>query len=70
MTHQYAYATNLSGMFEHLNLLNERRENDSEFDLAYESNHHLIDLEIIEEQENDQTGMNDLGNDETCENVP
>ena len=57
-------------MFEHLNLLNERRENDSEFDLAYESNHHLIDLEIIEEQENDQTGMNDLGNDETCENVP
>ena len=70
----YAYATNLSGIFEHLNSLNERREHDAEFMREYDERNSMIgsraiDLEIISENSHDETGFN-ARNDESCDNLP
>ena len=71
----YAYATNLSGIFDHLNSLNERREQDAEFQREYDERNSVlggsraIDLEIISENSRDETGFN-ARNDESCDNLP
>ena len=52
-------------MFDHLNSLNELRESDAEFGLAYDSRISIggarpsINLDIIAEEEGDKTGFND-----------
>ena len=69
----YAYATNLEGMFEHLNELNERRELNPEWGHAYDTRNSMggtrpnIELEKISENSRDETGLNDRQ--ESCENV-
>ena len=69
----YAYATNLSGMFEHLNELNERRELNPEWGHAYDTRNSMggarpnIELEKISENSRDETGFNERL--ESCENV-
>ena len=51
----YAYATNLSGMFEHLNELNDRRENNPDWGHAYDTRNSIggsrpnIELDRISE---------------------
>ena len=69
----YAYATNLSGMFEHLNELNEKREMNPEWGHAYDTRNSMggtrpnIELEKISENSRDETGLNDRQ--ESCENI-
>ena len=63
----YAYATNLTGMFDHLNQLNDRRELDMEFNQEYEERNSIsrarndsdFFLNVITEQANDETGLVD-----------
>ena len=70
----YAYATNLSGMFEHLNELNDRRENNPDWGHAYDTRNSIggsrpnIELDRISENSKDETGFNDR-QDESCENI-
>ena len=58
----YAYATNLTGMFDHLNVLNDRRERDVEFSQEYnasksfEGSRRSFALDIISEKDGDETG--------------
>ena len=61
----YAYSSNLQGMVEHLNAVNERRSRDNSFSTSHDDSlgagaggrRELDDLDIIAEIENDETGM-------------